>query len=448
MSCRRHLPEPEEGYRVLDDPADAWQQVDRRMSLAREWDELVDQVRQLDGFEDFLRPPRLEALLPAAANGPVVIVNVSRWRCDALIVTTDGVEVCALTELTSADVEQRALDYLKVLQDAENATAKLVEARDRFDGGDNSPEAFRDYAAARTAFAQAQQNVESGLASVAEWMWDRIAEPVLDLLTIKDVPSAGELPPRLWWCPTGLLSLLPLHAAGYHRTSDTPPRTVLDRVVSSYTPTLRALAEAQSERTTDVDERLLVVALPETPGQVPLQAVTTETDLLTGLFLDQHTLLEGDRATWEAVRTELGRHTWVHLSCHGTQNLTDPSQGGLLLHDRMFTIADVSAGQYHGEFAFLSACKTATGGVTLADEVITLAAAMHYTGYRHVIGTLWSVFDTSAAEIARIVYTELVADGRFTPARSAHALHKAVKRLRDLDRDRLSAWMPFTHTGP
>jgi hypothetical protein len=31
--------------------------VDRRMALAREWDDLVAQVRKLEGFEDFLMPP-------------------------------------------------------------------------------------------------------------------------------------------------------------------------------------------------------------------------------------------------------------------------------------------------------------------------------------------------------------------------------------------------------
>ncbi len=31
--------------------------VDRRMALAREWDELVEKVGKLDGFEDFLKPP-------------------------------------------------------------------------------------------------------------------------------------------------------------------------------------------------------------------------------------------------------------------------------------------------------------------------------------------------------------------------------------------------------
>ena len=62
------------------------------------------------------------------------------------------------------------------------------------------------------------------------------------------------------------------------------------------------------------------------------------------------------------------------------------------------TIADITEGRFHGDFAGLSACKTAVGGVDLLDEAITLAAALHYTGYRHVVAALWSV-DNRTSEI-------------------------------------------------
>jgi hypothetical protein len=91
-------------------------QPDRRRALAREWDDLVEQVRELDGFEDFLRPPPLQSLLKAAASGPVVIVNVSRWRCDALIITTKGTHSVALPDLSAADVAERVTAYLAVLR--------------------------------------------------------------------------------------------------------------------------------------------------------------------------------------------------------------------------------------------------------------------------------------------------------------------------------------------
>jgi hypothetical protein len=46
----------------------------------------------------------------------------------------------------------------------------------------------------------------------------------------------------MWWVPTGNLSYLPLHAAGRD------DECVLDRVVSSYTPTVRSLLASGSAR--------------------------------------------------------------------------------------------------------------------------------------------------------------------------------------------------------
>jgi CHAT domain-containing protein len=179
----------------------------------------------------------------------------------------------------------------------------------------------------------------------------------------------------------------------------------------------------------------------------PAHHVTRELRLLSGLLPGRYTILDGPAATWDAVRAQLPRHSWVHFSCHGDQNLADPSRGGVLLYDRRLTIADISEGQYHADFTFLSACKTATGGITLPDEAITLAAALHYTGYRHVIDTLWSIHDKTAADVARAVYTDLTSGGTFEPSRAARALHTAIRGLRDAGKP-LSQWMPFIHTGP
>lgn len=60
-----------------------------------------------------------------------------------------------------------------------------------------------------------------------------------------------------------------------------------------------------------------------------------------------------------------------------------------------------------------------TGGADLSDEAITLAAALPYTGYRHVTATQWSVYDTTAADVAADLYATLFASGSFQPARSA-----------------------------
>jgi hypothetical protein len=399
------------------------------MVLAREWDELVEQVRRLEGFHDFLRPPPLDTLLRAAERGPVVVVNVSRWRCDALVVTVDGVHVVELPDLTIEEVARRTTEYLSVLQDSRT-----------FDGAVS-------FTAALEARAEDRKARERTLRSTVEWLWDVVAEPVLTFLDINAPSPPDAAPTRLWWCPTGLLTLLPLHGAGYHAASD--GRSVLDRVVSSYTPTLRALSEAASREYGDsASEELLFVGVPDVPDQVGLtEDVAVEREFLRECFPGGLAVIEGADATVATVQTALGSHRWVHLSCHGYQNLNNPSAAGFELCDGILTVVDVSTARYAGEFAFLSACRTATGGLSLPDEMITLAAALNYTGYRHVMATLWTVDPAVAADMTRAVYPKLIEAGGFVPDRSARALHEAVRTLRDSGCS-LDDWLPFTHTGP
>ncbi|WP_165495247.1 CHAT domain-containing protein [Actinomadura roseirufa] len=418
----------------------------RRRALAERWDKLVKEVRGLDGFGGFLSPPRLPGLLPAAEGGPVVTVNISRWRCDALLVTRDGARAVPLPEVTLTAVAERTVAYLEALHLVDWAADDLAAARERYER-EGSPASVTAYSTAALALHQAVNRREPVLAALLEWLWDVIAEPVLTALGLVEPRGDDPDPPRLWWCPTGLLTLLPLHGAGYHAAGD--GRTVLDRAVSSYTPTLRALARARRPAEPRTGKaRMLVVAVPDGPGQAPLADAARDRDMLTSRFPGACTLLEGADATVAAVRAELARHTWVHFSCHGDQDLGDPSQGGLALHDDVLRVAEVGVGRHGGEFAFLAACKTAIGGAALPDETITLAAALHHGGYRHVLGTLWSVRDGIAADVAESVYADLCSSGSFDPSQSARALHRATRSLRDDRRLPPSAWTPFTHTGP
>lgn len=431
--------------------------VDRRMALAREWDELVEQVRKLKGFEDFLRPPELKTLLPAAAKGPVVIVNVSRWRCDALIVQPSGVRACSLERLTLDEAIRRANVYLSGLRTVEIADRELLAASAATEE-EPSRAAIRQEHLATMEVDRAQAAVDEMLVDLQAWMWDAIAQPVLEALGLEQMPPGSTTDwPRLWWCPTGPLTVLPLHTAGHHRESTVGdcPRTVIDRVVSSYTPTLRALLEARrSEKPsdsgpiTDADtNRMLVVSVANAPNLPPLDT-EVERSLLRKRFPGDSSEIVDERATHDAVRDALKKHRWVHFSCHGDQDLRNPSHGGLWLYDRMLTVADITAEQFHADFAGLSACKTAVGGVELLDEVITLAAALHYTGYRHVVATLWSVKDDASSKVFTTLYDRIAVDGSLRPDLAAAALHDAVRELREQFPKWPHTWTPFAHIGP
>jgi CHAT domain-containing protein len=99
------------------------------------------------------------------------------------------------------------------------------------------------------------------------------------------------------------------------------------------------------------------------------------------------------------------------------------------------------------ELAYLSACETATGSPLLADESVHLAAAMLLLGYRHVVGTLWSVHDATAPLIAGAFYETLPTGRDVTPLPAARALHDAVARLRAHRPADPLLWAPYLHIG-
>src|SRR5277367_5748656 len=93
----------------------------------------------------------------------------------------------------------------------------------------------------------------------------------------------GDVWPRIWWIGSGLLNILPIHAAGYHEAP--AKRTALDRVISSYSPSLKALAYARC-RATEAEiiksQEMVFVGMPKTPALTNrnLPGVTIELNML------------------------------------------------------------------------------------------------------------------------------------------------------------------------
>ncbi|MDO0910683.1 CHAT domain-containing protein [Streptomyces sp. DT2A-34] len=400
-----------------------------RAELCREWDELLAEARGLDGFERFLAPVPYEELRMAADGGPVVVVNVSPIACHALVVrgAPAPVEVVELPDLTDEAVTRRVLTFLNVLANRRRP---------------------------RRPFLRREED-RHAVHDLLEWLWDSIAGPVLDRLGIPG--GTDREPPRLWWCPTGRLALLPLHAAGRyprHRgTADTSgARSVPDRVVSSYASTLTALRRARLGGGSDGSfGGLVVVGVPQAPGLPALPGVEREcaqllADLPAGARAGG---LLGRDATRAAVRQALHEHAWVHFACHAEQDDMDPAASALALHDGRLTAAELLELELpQAELAYLSACETAFGAVNLPDEAMHLASALQAAGYRHAIATMWEVQDGSAADVAARVYATLTGTGVPDAAGAARALHTAVAAQRVQDPTDPLRWAAYLHVGP
>ena len=264
--------------------------------------------------------------------------------------------------------------------------------------------------------------------------------------------------PRVWWVGNGLLNFLPLHAAG---DSDRSTENALDRVISSYTPTIKALKYAR-ERQLKVDkieeQTMLLIGMPTTPEESDLKFVREELKKILDLISlkVRRPLLYPTRAT---VLARIKNHQIVHLSCHGRSEL-DPSQSKLLLKDwknAPLTVSDImSVNMQHPQFAYLSACHTSSiRDVLLLDEALNLVSAMQLAGFPSVVGTLWQVSDRQSVEVAGDVYKwMLMENGKFDNRRSAEGLHHAIRKLRRNTSARLSKgrgdpmiWAPYVHLG-
>ncbi|WP_431981477.1 CHAT domain-containing protein [Streptomyces qinglanensis] len=350
-----------------------------------------------------------------AVDGDAVLINFSRWRSDALVVSAAGVRVVPLPGIVFGEALDTLFSHLGPL---------LGEV-----------EAEREQ---RNAHAR----------DLLEWAWEMIAEPVMTALG--HAPGADdEALPRIWWCPTSVLSLVPLHAAGHHGVGSEPGDTVMDRVVSSYTPTLHLLTTAEPARVPHTEPaRLLVVTMPETEGHPDLGL--SEKERLVELFPgERHTCLDRVDAMGARVRDELRGHRYVHFGCHGKQDLADPSRGGLVLHDGVLTVAQLAGEAHSGDLAFLAACETANGGLVNMDEAISLTAALRFAGWRDVIGSLWTANDVGIAEAAKAVFAAVAERADPTTDEVARALHSATRELRDLAASEaaVTLWAPFVHMG-
>lgn len=393
-----------------------------RLRLARHWQRLVCKVREMPGFDSFLGPAVFNELAPAAAEGPVVIVNISTIRCDAILLLPGGeIEVVELPDVNVPSIDAVANTYLTHLEAAmkSGATGLMRE--------------------------RARHTVHDTL----EWLWEHIACPVLDRLAW---PAEATAPPRLWWCPTASLTALPLHAAGrYPRSAagSTKPVGLPYAAVSSYTTTLSALIEAR-QRPSPADPTLLAVALTSTErGHAMLPAVAAELHALDEIFGHRLTVLAEDAATSAAVRQQLPMHTWAHFACHGWLDMTAPTGSGLCLRDvdlNLLDIADLQLGT--ADLAFLSACHTRLGNAQLPDEAGHTAAALRIAGFRHVIAALWSINDQVTPQVTATFYRHLVGPDGPTSTDAALALHHSVAELRAKYLTDPIAWVPFVHDGP
>ncbi|MEU1899154.1 CHAT domain-containing protein [Nocardiopsis dassonvillei] len=361
------------------------------------WESLIEQIRSVPGMERFSLGPTTEQIIGLASGAALVVVNGSRYRCDALIVTNEGLTCQRLPSLDTDTV----MRWVSRLQEAVTGVRESHGRRRSL----------------------AEKDFTELFGELSSWLWENVVGPV-----VEGLPDTT----RMVWSPTGLLTALPLHAAGRKEPGD-----LLDRVVSSYTPTLRTLDmpdREQSQRPTP--EQLLLVSTAD-----DLSAADRETDTVAQI-LGTDAPLRGRRALKQPVVDALPRCVVAHLAVHGISEPREPAHSCLALADADLELAEISRMRSErGWLAYLSACDTAAPSEMLSDEALHLAAAFLAAGFAHVIATLWPAEDESAATVAQDFYRMGV------PADPAAALNRSLRELRREMPASPFRWGAYQHWG-
>ncbi|CAH0002516.1 unnamed protein product [Clonostachys byssicola] len=335
-------------------------------------------------------------LRAAAERGPIIIINMTTFQCDALIVDKNG-------------------------------TRKLPLLRDPPSEEYRKPEYSR--------FEELERHVASGSSQSLEYIWKKIAQPILNELGFTNTPSDDNWP-HVWWIPTGVLSNFPIHAAGIYSRS--PCDGVLDRVISSYSTTIYMLLRMRSRHCATFEEpsekSVVLVAMEETPGHNRLPFVSREVAQLDKVFSDAKFLVSKPQPTHESVLAALDHRKIFHFAGHGESDHSQPMKSQLLLKDwnlNPLTVSHLCEANLSSQapfLAYLSACKT--GHMHHGEgERLHITAACQLAGFRHVIGTLWEVQDETSATVAVKTYEWMINKG-LNDRSVSEGLHHTIRDLR------------------
>ncbi|KAH6646613.1 CHAT domain-containing protein [Truncatella angustata] len=362
-------------------------ETDKRRHAYEQLQRTIHEIRKQPGFDRFLLSPAKNELLQAAENGPVIIINISRHRSDALIVLKTTIQCLELPNMRYQDIKK----YRQALSLPSSA--------------------------------------------MLEWLWDCVVDPILNHLSFSQTISE-EPWPRVWWIPIGPLVGFPLHAAGYHLENQ--GRTTIDRVVSSYATSLRSMIHTRLQPwLKQAMSNLVVVAMEYTRNKSQLKYASKEIEAIKtiGELVKIKPIFPEKRKS--AVQLALEDCEIFHFAGHGSTHPVQPLQSQLLLddwEDDPFTVGSllqINLSRRMPFLAYLSACGTSQIlDEQSADESIHLSSACQLAGFRHVIGTLWSVDDELCVKMATPIYNTLAKEGLCDESVS-YGLHLASRQLRD-----------------
>jgi CHAT domain-containing protein/tetratricopeptide (TPR) repeat protein len=202
-------------------------------------------------------------------------------------------------------------------------------------------------------------------------LYDLLIKPVIDLLG-KNIVIV----------PHDVLHMIPFQALKGERS-----------MVEDFAISLAQSASALKYMKSSQNEGIFIVGNPTQD----LEYSETEAVEIGRLF-DVSPIL-GSNAKKDEILRNIGTKKILHFACHGFFDQANPAFSGIVLNDGILTATDFMNMTVDAELLVLSACETAKSGITLGDEIESLVRAIHYSGSRFIIASLWIVADESTCKL-------------------------------------------------
>ncbi|KAF2818084.1 hypothetical protein CC86DRAFT_246522, partial [Ophiobolus disseminans] len=370
------------------------------------------------------KAPTSEQMMCAAADGAIVVFNITTLRSDAIVVMDTEMKHFHLPNLGAA----RTQEWLQ-----KNLTGGSPRER----GTKNK--AYRNF---------------------LTWLWKSGVKTIMDGLQYTFNADLTQLP-RVWWIGTGLASFLPFHAAGDFSMG--LAESALCRVISSHSPTIKSLIHTKARASRNIPGRALrnqlIVTMSKTPGEEDLPGVIEEAVAVVCATLEERAhVVALSQPNPEQVLREIDQCDAAHFACHGISHSYGPLWSGLILQESstqqdVITVRDICESQHrHRELAYLSACSTAQSRSDgLVDEVLHVVSSFQVAGFNHVVGCLWPSDDAVCARIAASFYSTLNAGfiSKHGDKAAPLAFQMAVLEIK-LDKEyqkRPLDWAQYVHYG-
>ncbi|KAL5632753.1 hypothetical protein ACGC1H_005637 [Rhizoctonia solani] len=323
-------------------------------TLGEEWDEVVRQIRRVPGYESFLQTPSIENLCQAANNGPVVMIVASEKHqaCYAIVIFGPS----------ASDIHSMRLPLTipKAEELSKRFNTNLFSAHLRKANTGTDYLQHEEGRGVKQIGKVSSECPKLGCHAVLKELWDLVMEPIIELVETHSPASCKDNLVHIWLIVAGILSSLPLHAAGIYEPDGTTVNRccVLDRVICSYTPSLSALNRKPPS------ELLSETKLFAFGGGQGLSAASREVEAVHSICSPKMTVSVAlPHATPEGIKKEMRSAHIVHFACHGTQDLANPLRSRLEFSNSSKIEVEelMTEPMPNARLAVLLACETAQG---------------------------------------------------------------------------------------